>query len=61
MLTLWWEFPSSPTVTCPNPHRQLSSGYFSLGRERERGRLGEASPHGDRLVRPQKDGVLGAG
>ena len=23
-----------------------------LGRERERGRLGEASPNGDRLVRP---------
>lgn len=27
----------------------------------ERGRLGEASPRGDRLVRPRKDGVLGAG
>lgn len=49
---LWWEFPSFPTVTCPNTHRQLSSGFFSLGRERERGRLGEASPNGDRLVRP---------
>lgn len=47
--------PACPPSTGSVPATLVWAG------ERERGRLGDASPSGDRLVRPQKDGVLGAG
>lgn len=53
-----WEFPPPPRVATID---KLGSATLVWAGARERGRLGEASPRGDRLVRPQEDGVLGAG
>lgn len=49
-----------PPLRLPPSTGSVSATLVWAG-ERKRGHLGAASPSGDRLVRPQEDGVLGAG